>query len=202
MTAPAGAPTQGAPAGQPSGDQGQPGNQPQGQPGRTFTQEDVNGFVAEERRKIESRFANHDELAEKARKFDEAQAANQTELEKAQTKAAEHEKIATAAVERANKVARESAIVLEAVKAGATHPQDIAALLGSDAVTVDKDGNVTGAQAAVEKFKTERPEYFTPQTSARPPGAPAHGLGTRTAADPPPGSLGKAEAERRFGKKQ
>lgn len=63
--------------------------------GRTFTQEDVNRFLAEDRRKNEAKYAGFDEIKAKADKFDQAEAANKTELQKAQDAAAAAEKRAT-----------------------------------------------------------------------------------------------------------
>ena len=58
----------------------------------TFTQDDVNRFVAAERRSVEGRFADYDELKGKAAKLDEAEAANKTELQRAQEAAQAAEK--------------------------------------------------------------------------------------------------------------
>lgn len=55
--------------------------------GRTFTQDEVNRLLAKERRDQEARFAGYDELKAKAAKFDEAEEANKSELDKALARA-------------------------------------------------------------------------------------------------------------------
>lgn len=55
--------------------------------GRTFTQDEVNRLLAKERRDQEQRFSGYDELKAKAAKFDEAEEANKSELDKALARA-------------------------------------------------------------------------------------------------------------------
>lgn len=150
-----------------------------------------------------AKFGDYDELKDKASKWEAEQAKNQSDLEKSKAAQSEAEKRAQAAEERASKTARDAAVIVEAAKLSAKNPQHIVALLPADAVTVDKDGNVNGADAAVKKFAEENPDYFgTTTTTTRRLGPPSHGQGAREATPPAPGSLGKAEAERRFGAKK
>lgn len=72
------------------GDGEQP--KPKPTPPRTFTQDEVNAFVAEERRKTTEKFAGYDELKAKADKFDQAEQESQTELQKAIARAEKAEK--------------------------------------------------------------------------------------------------------------
>lgn len=58
----------------------------------TFTQEQVNAFLAEDRRKNAARFADYDDLKAKASEYDKAQEASKTELQKAIDRAAAAEK--------------------------------------------------------------------------------------------------------------
>lgn len=51
---------------------------------RTFTQAEVNSMLANERRATEAKFADYGDLKSKAELYDQQQAANQTDLEKAQ----------------------------------------------------------------------------------------------------------------------
>ncbi len=72
--------------------------------GRTFTQDDVNRFLAEDRRKTEAKFADYDDLKARAAKWDDAEAANKTELQRAteaQTAAEKRAEAAEAALLRA-----------------------------------------------------------------------------------------------------
>ena len=64
-------------------------NEPKGeQTPRTFTQDEVNELMGKVRRETRERFADYDDLAKKAKAYDEAQEAAKTELEKAQEAAA------------------------------------------------------------------------------------------------------------------
>lgn len=49
---------------------------------RTFTQDQVNAFVAEEKRKLTEKFADYDTLKTKAVEFDKASEASKTEAQK------------------------------------------------------------------------------------------------------------------------
>lgn len=62
-------------------------NQPMGG-SRTFTQDEVNGMLANERRSTKAKFADYDELKAKAAKYDEAAEAGKSELQKAVDEAA------------------------------------------------------------------------------------------------------------------
>ena len=50
---------------------------------KLFTQEEVNEWLAKDRRKTAEKYADYESLKEKAAKFDEIEEANKTELEKA-----------------------------------------------------------------------------------------------------------------------
>lgn len=50
---------------------------------KLFTQEEVNEWLAKDRRKTAEKYADYDSLKEKAAKYDEIEAANKSELEKA-----------------------------------------------------------------------------------------------------------------------
>ena len=65
-----------------------PKQEPQDPTPRTFTQEEVNEMMGKVRRETREKFADYDELAKKAKAYDEAQEAAKTELEKAQEAAA------------------------------------------------------------------------------------------------------------------
>lgn len=82
------------------GDQGKQKSQP-----RTFTQDELNAFLAEERRKAEQKYAGYDELKAKADKLDQAEQENQTELQKAIARAEKAEKAVE--TERAGREAAE-----------------------------------------------------------------------------------------------
>ena len=59
---------------------------------KTFSQEEVDSIVAERLKRDRQKFADYDELKQKASKFDEMQEANKTELQKATERAEKAEK--------------------------------------------------------------------------------------------------------------
>jgi hypothetical protein len=131
---------------------------PGGDPGtgatETFTQEQVNTLLRSERAKAAVRYSDYDQL--KAR-LAELEAAGQTELEKAQTKAQEANDRASAAVAERNRLLVRSVLVSEAARAGAVDPEIVVALLEPD-IKVDDAGNIEGdMKALVAKLLEDRP---------------------------------------------
>jgi wobble nucleotide-excising tRNase len=59
---------------------------------KTFTQEEVNGIVAERLNRDRQKFADYEDLKKKAEEFDKLQEANKSELQKATERAAALEK--------------------------------------------------------------------------------------------------------------
>ena len=131
---------------------------PAAEPPKTFTQAELDRIVQERvaRAKADPP-ADYAEAIAKAKQFDELQAANQTELEKAQASAAKAAEERDAALERAKTTALRSAVITAASKAGAVDPDDVFALLKKDAVTVGDDGQVTGAEEAVKALLEAKP---------------------------------------------
>ncbi len=75
---------------------------PEGTPtGRSFTQEDVNRLLADDRRKTQARYADYDQLKTKASEFDKLADAQKTEAQKAAEALTAAETRATAAERRA-----------------------------------------------------------------------------------------------------
>lgn len=54
---------------------------------KTFTQEEVNSFLAKDRKQMAEKYADYEDLKAKAAKYDEAQEANKSELQKATERA-------------------------------------------------------------------------------------------------------------------
>lgn len=54
---------------------------------RTFTQDEVNSFLAKDRKQMAEKYADYDELKEKAARLDQIEEDAKTELQKAQEKA-------------------------------------------------------------------------------------------------------------------
>lgn len=101
--------------------------------------------------------ADYDDLKAKAARLDEIDAANATELEKAQQRAEAAEAAAANATANANKIAKRAAIIAAASTAKAVDPAMVADLLATnDAVTIDDAGQVTGADTAVKALLEEK----------------------------------------------
>ena len=66
------------------------GNEPKMEP-KTFTQEEVNELMGRTRREERGKYADYEDLKAKAAKYDEAQEAAKTELERANERAAKAE---------------------------------------------------------------------------------------------------------------
>lgn len=76
-------------------------------PPKTFTQDEVNAFLAEDRRKAQAKYADYDDLKSKASKLDEIERNNLSEVERLK---AESERIAgELATERATRLRLEIA---------------------------------------------------------------------------------------------
>ena len=87
----------------------------QQQQAKTFTQEELNSILAEDRRKNEAKYADYAELQKKAKQFDDVEAANKSEMQKALDRAAAAEKRA-ADFEAADKARQEKEAHAEQVK--------------------------------------------------------------------------------------
>src|SRR6516165_7493932 len=134
-----------------SGSPSKPGSQGSGT--TSFTQEQVQSFVAEAVKRERARYGDYDEV--KSRLAD-IESAGQTELEKANARAADAELKSVRAVERANAMLIKTAITAEAARAGAIDPDVIVALLADDFEV--KDDEIVGDIAkAVAKMLAERP---------------------------------------------
>lgn len=166
-------------------------------PDKTFTQADLDRIVQERLSRQAKQFEGYDELKEKAKKLDEIEEANRSELDKATRRAEEAEAQATALAEANKKALIRAAVVAEAAKQGAVDPDAVVALLPGDAVTVD-DGTVTGAEDAV-KALLESKKYLVGVSNASP--GPGDG-GARTPAQPADlaEQIKSAEAEGDFSK--
>lgn len=145
------------PEGTEGGQQAESQTPPQDQP-RTFTQEQLDAHIEQRLQRERTKFADYDALKQKAAAFDQAEAAKQTELERAQAelKAAKDE--GQAAVARANGILKRAGIMAEAANQKSADPEMVAMLLlNSDGITVNDDGTVDGAKEAVKKLLKDKP---------------------------------------------
>lgn len=131
----------------------------------SFTQEDVNRIVGERlaRAKAEPP-ADYADLQAAAARLAEIEAANQTDLERAQSERDALVAERDAAIEKAATTALRATVIAEASKAGAVDPDDVFALLPKNAVTVGDDGLVTGAAEAVKALLEAKPHLVGKRT--------------------------------------
>lgn len=174
-------------------------------PPKTFTQEEVDRMIANRLKNVKAEPpADYDDLKQKAKAFDDLDAKNKTEVERLtaeNTKLAEQLATATATTAKAgDDLATErkrNAVFAEAAKQKAINPEQIYALLATDAVTIGDDGKVTGADKAVESFLKDNGHFVG--TPARRAPAPDQAQGPK--GDPQAtglGAAGRAEIAKRF----
>ena len=121
------------------------------------SQADFDAMVAHRLARQKAQFGDYEDLKAKAALHDAAEAKNLTELEKEKVARTAAEARATASDDKAAKAAVRAAVIDAARVAGAVDPADVLALLAADAVTIDKDGNVTGATEAVTALLAAKP---------------------------------------------
>jgi len=143
----------------------------EGAPAKTFTQAELDKIVSERLAREKAKFADHDDLKKKAARLDEIEAANKTELEKAQAErdAAKSERDAAKAEAKATRI--RAAAISAASEAGAIKPDDVVAVLGPDAIKVNEDGTLEGVKEAVAAILDDRPHWKKATT----PGGSADG---------------------------
>lgn len=104
-----------------------------------------------------------------AKKLEDLEAAQKSDLDREKDRATKAEERAVKAEALAAQRAIRSAVIDAAAKAGALNPADVLAVLATDAVTVNDDGSVEGAEEAVAEALAARPFWkaaTTPQGSA------------------------------------
>lgn len=134
-----------------------------------FTQEQVNAILAEEKRKTLAKFEGFDDIKAKAAKFEEIEAQNATELEKATKKAADEARAEMSTLTNKQLVRAE---VKAAAAALGFHNPAIAATQLADKfgnVKVSDSGDVDEAavKALVEQLAKDEP-YLVKTDSGRP----------------------------------
>lgn len=152
---------------------------------KTFNQDDVDRIVRERLARDRKDRPSDDEIAElrdKAKKHDDAEAANQSELDKEKQRADTAEEQAQKATETAHDTLRRAEIIAAAVKHKAVNPDAVHALIkdrgfklkdGENelSVTVGDDGQVTGAEEVVKAFlEADENEYLVGSTPSPGPG--------------------------------
>jgi len=126
------------PGSESSGASSKPGSEGSG--AQTYTQDQVDAFVAEAKRREAARFSDYDDMRTRLTELEQA---GQTELERAQAAAKDSDAKAAAAVARASRLSVRSALTSAAARAGAHDPEIVVALL-ADGITVNDNGDVEG----------------------------------------------------------
>lgn len=114
-------------------------NEPKQETPKTFTQDEVNELMGKVRRETREKYADYDDLAKKAKAYDDAQEAAKSELEKAQEAAA---------------AAKAEADALRAEKAHAQLVAKVSAATGVPAslISGDDEESMTATAKAIAEF--------------------------------------------------
>lgn len=124
----------------------------------TFTQAQLDAIVRDRLARERDKYKGFDDLRRKAEDYDKLQAANQTDLEKAQGEAQKASDRAQAAEARAKTLAIRNAITSESIKQKVIDPDALFAFLkDNDSITVSDDGEVSGVTEAVTALLESKP---------------------------------------------
>lgn len=142
---------------------------------KTFTQAEIDRIVENRLARERAKYSDYDDIKSKADKYEELEAAQKTELEKAQERAKAAEKAKTEAEQRAKQALTRAAVLAEA--AGKVVDPDAAwRLIDSAAIEYDEDGTPSNVGDLVTTLLEERP-YLAPDTA----GSGAGKTGARSA---------------------
>lgn len=148
---------------------------PPAQPaGKTFTQEELNRLLKEEKNKVRSQYADYDDLKTKAAKLAEIEQANLSEAEKLQ-KQLDDARQAIARAEQARLDALETvktstiraAVVSKAAELNFENPEDAYSLLDKTGLSISDAGQVEGVETALKSL-AETKKYLIKQQQGRP----------------------------------
>lgn len=125
---------------------------------RSFSQADVDRIVKERLARVKADPpADYEELKTKASKLDDLEAANKTELEKAQERMAKAERAAADAAERAQEHLLRAAVVAEAARKNVIDPEAAMALIDRATLEFDKEGAPTNIADAMDLLLKAKP---------------------------------------------
>jgi hypothetical protein len=130
--------------------------QEQQQQQRTFTQSELNAILADRLARDRAKFADYDDLKTKAQQFEELQAKQMSDLERAQQAAQQAADRAARAEDTLRGERLRSAVISEAVKAGAVDPDAVFALVDRTSLLTEQ-GEPTGVQDAITALLETKP---------------------------------------------
>ena len=128
------------------------GKQPEGDGERRFTQNELDALIRDRLARERGKYADYDDLKDKAEKYAEYEEAQKSELEKAQEAAKKAEQREKEALERANERLIRAEFIAAASQLQVKHPADAFALADRSAIAVTEDGKVAGVKEAVEEL--------------------------------------------------
>lgn len=141
-----------------------PAATPPAQPEKTFTQEDINRILAEEKRKHKAQYADYDQLKAAADELAKIKESQLSETEKLQK---ELERV-KAAAQQAETIAKEtrvkSALIAAAAKLNFNDPADAYQLVNRAAIEFDDAGEPKNADALVKELAESR-KYLIKSTN-------------------------------------
>lgn len=150
-----------------------------------FTQADLDRIVADRITRERAKFADHDDLKQKAAEFDKIQDAQKTEaqrLEAERDRAKQEAAAKDAQIQAANERVIKAEVRLAAQQAGFIDPEDAWLLVDRAKVALDDAGNVTGAAEAIKALAEKKPHLVQSNAGERPNyGAPTPGRSNGTA---------------------
>lgn len=123
---------------------------------RTFTQTELNAIIQDRLSRERGRFADYDALKDKAGKFDTAEAARLSDIEKAQQAATASDTRAAGLEAELKSERLRNAVYAESVKVGAIDPDAVLALLDRAAL-VDETGQPKGVADAITALLESKP---------------------------------------------
>lgn len=130
--------------------------QPDKEPGKTFTQEQVNDYVAVERKKLLAKYTDYSDLKAAADELAKIKESQLSETEKLTKRLAELEAAKQQAETRTRETLIRSAVISEAAKLNFNDPEDAYRLIDVTGLTIADSGKVEGAPEAVKLLAESR----------------------------------------------
>lgn len=148
-----------------------------GQAEKTFTQDQVNGLLADQKRKVEGRYSDYGDLKAKAGELDKVRQASKSEMEKA-VDAARTEG-ASAAMQSANsRLVKAEARALAAAGQFRDPADAVAFLADLSSINVSPDGDVDAdrLKTALAELAKAKPYLLVEEKPKRPTGDAGQGV--------------------------
>lgn len=119
-----------------------------------LTQDQLDRIIGQRISKVEERYQDYDDIKARLQEIEDAE---KTEAERLGERLAQLQAERDRIAQRMTDTAIKSAVVSAASKAGFVDPSDAYALVDMADITIDDDGQVTGAEEAVTLLKEQKP---------------------------------------------